>query len=69
MRARFFIGFVIPFLSVAPTVPLLNHLSMRPLGLPPGLLWLFLSIPLTSLCLYLCWAGHDRGRADEEPQE
>lgn len=64
--ARFVIGFVIPFLSVIPTVPLLNHVGVTPFGLPLGLLWLFVSIPLTSLCLALCWIGHDRALGETE---
>jgi hypothetical protein len=64
-KARFVIGLVIPFLSVIPTVPLLNHLSATPFGLPLGLLWLFCSIPLTALCLAICWLGHDRARNED----
>jgi|GEM_PF-1593349 len=64
--ARIVVGLVVPFLSVIPTVPLLNHLSIAPLGIPLGLLWLFAAIPLASLCLAICWVGHDRNLPDEE---
>ena len=64
--ARIIIGLVIPFLSVIPTVPLLNHLSIAPFGIPLGLLWLFVAIPLTSLCLAICWFGHDRDLPEED---
>lgn len=64
--ARIIIGLVIPFLSVIPTVPLLNRLSIAPFGIPLGLLWLFAAIPLASLCLGLCWFGHDRHLPEEE---
>ncbi|MGH6828069.1 MAG: DUF3311 domain-containing protein [Rhizomicrobium sp.] len=64
-RQRFGIGLALPFLSVIPTVPLLDRLGMAPLGVPLGLLWLFLAIPLTSLCLTICWLD-DRDRPDEE---
>ena len=65
LAARIFIGLVIPFLSVIPTVPLLNHLPFVPFGIPLGLLWLFAAIPLASLCLAICWFGHDRNQPDE----
>ena len=64
--ARITIGIAVPFLSVIPTVPLLNRLGIAPLGVPLGLLWLFAAIPLTSLCLAICWFGHDRHRPDEQ---
>ena len=66
LTARIIIGLVIPFLSVIPTVPLLNHLPIAPFGVPLGLLWLFAAIPLVSLCLAICWFGHDRDLPDEE---
>jgi hypothetical protein len=62
--ARYTIGIAVPFLSVIPTVPLLNRLSIAPLGVPLGLLWLFACIPLASLCLAICWFGHDRYRTE-----
>lgn len=63
---RIIVGLVVPFLSVIPTVPLLNHFPLAPLGIPLGLLWLFAAIPLASLCLAICWWGHDRDLPDEE---
>ena len=63
--ARYTIGIAVPFLSVIPTVPLLNRLAVAPLGVPLGLLWLFACIPLASFCLAICWFGHDRRRPDE----
>ncbi|HEY4274740.1 MAG TPA: DUF3311 domain-containing protein [Rhizomicrobium sp.] len=63
---RYTIGIAVPFLSVIPTVPLLNRLAIAPLGLPLGIWWLFAAIPLTSLCLAICWFGHDRHRPDEQ---
>jgi hypothetical protein len=63
--ARYTIGIAVPFLSVIPTVPLLNRLAVAPFGVPLGLLWLFACIPLTSFCLAICWFGHDRHRPDE----
>jgi len=65
-RARILIGLVVPFLAVIPTVPLLNHLPIALFGIPLGLLWLFAAIPLTSLCLAICWFGHDRDLPAEE---
>lgn len=62
---RIVIGLVIPFLSVIPTVPLLDHLGLAPFGIPLGLLWLFAAIPLASLCLAICWFGRDRNLPDE----
>ena len=62
---RYTVGIAIPFLSVIPTVPLLNRLGVAPLGLPLGIWWLFAAIPLTSLCLAICWFGHDRHRPAE----
>jgi hypothetical protein len=63
--ARYTIGIAVPFLSVIPTVPLLGRLSIAPFGVPLALLWLFACIPLTSLCLAICWFGHDRYRPEE----
>ena len=63
--ARFIIGFAVPFLSVIPTVPLLGHLDIAPYGVPLALWWLFACIPLTSLCLAVCWFAHDRRQPDE----
>lgn len=63
---RIVIGLVIPFLSVIPTVPLLNRVPVAPFGISLGLLWLFAAIPLASLCLAICWLGHDRHLPDEE---
>ena len=62
---RYTVGIAIPFLSVIPTVPLLNRLPVAPFGVPLGLLWLFAAIPLASLCLAICWFGHDRHRLEE----
>ena len=64
--ARYTIGIAIPFLSVIPTVPLLYHLPVTVFGAPLGLVWLFACIPLASLCLLICWLGHDRYRPEEE---
>jgi hypothetical protein len=58
--ARYTLGIAVPFLSVIPTVPLLNRVAIAPFGVPLGLLWLFACIPLASLCLAICWFGHDR---------
>jgi hypothetical protein len=63
--ARYTIGIAVPFLSVIPTVPLLNRLPIAPFGVPLGLLWLFACIPLASLCLAICWFGYDRHRPEE----
>lgn len=62
---RYAIGIGIPFLSVIPTVPLLNRLPLAFWGVPLGIWWLFACIPLTSLCLSICWFGHDRHQPDE----
>ncbi|HKD23940.1 MAG TPA: DUF3311 domain-containing protein [Rhizomicrobium sp.] len=62
---RYTIGIAVPFLSVIPTVPLLGRLDIAPFGVPLALLWLFACIPLTSLCLAICWFGHDRRQPDE----
>jgi len=62
---RITIGLVLPFLMVVPTVPLLGHLAIAPLGVPLALWWLFACIPLTSLCLAICWFAHDRHQPDE----
>ena len=64
--ARYAIGIAVPFLSVVPTVPLLGRLHVTFFGVPLALLWLFACIPLASLCLAICWFGHDRDQPDEE---
>ena len=63
---RYTIGIAVPFLSVIPTVPILGHLQISFYGVPLALIWLFACIPLASLCLAICWFGHDRKRDDEE---
>ena len=63
--ARYTIGIVIPFLSVIPTVPLLGRLPITVFGVPLALVWLFACIPLASVCLAVCWFGHDRHLQDE----
>jgi hypothetical protein len=60
------IGIGIPFLSVIPTVPLLNRLPLAFWGVPLGIWWLFACIPLASICLSICWFGHDRHQPDEQ---
>jgi hypothetical protein len=62
---RYTIGIGIPFLSVIPTVPLLNRLPIAFWGIPLGIWWLFACIPLASLCLSICWFGHDRHQPEE----
>lgn len=62
---RYTVGIAIPFLSVIPTVPLLGRIDLTVLGAPLALVWLFFCIPLTSLCLAICWFGHDRKLPDE----
>jgi hypothetical protein len=64
--ARYTIGIAVPFLSVIPTVPLLYRLPLMVFGVPLGLVWLFACIPLTSLCLSICWFAHDRHRPEED---
>jgi hypothetical protein len=62
---RYAIGIGIPFLSVIPTVPLLNRLPIAFWGVPVGIWWLFACIPLASLCLSICWFAQDRHRPEE----
>jgi hypothetical protein len=62
---RYTIGIGIPFLSVIPTVPLLNRLPIAFWGIPLGIWWLFACIPLASLCLSICWFRHDRHQPEE----
>ena len=64
--ARYLVGLVLPFLAVIPTVPLLNRLPVTLLGMPLGLMWLFACIPLTTLCLAICWLRHDRYLPEEQ---
>ena len=64
--ARYTIGIAVPFLSVIPTVPLLYRLPVTVFGVPLALAWLFACIPLTSLCLSICWFAHDRHRPEED---
>ena len=64
--ARYLIGIAVPFLSVIPTVPLLGTLQITVFGVPLALLWLFACIPITSLCLAICWFGYDRHRPNPE---
>ena len=42
-----------------------SRLAIAPFGVPLALLWLFACIPLASLCLAICWFGHDRDLPDE----
>ncbi|MBS0278573.1 MAG: DUF3311 domain-containing protein [Proteobacteria bacterium] len=62
---RYTVGIAVPFLSVIPTVPLLEHLDTTVMGAPLALIWLFCCIPLASGCLAICWFFHDRKLPDE----
>ena len=64
--ARYTIGVAVPFLCVIPTVPLLYRIPVTIFGVPLWLAWLFACIPLASLCLAICWFGHDRHLPEEE---
>ena len=64
--ARYTIGAAVPFLCVIPTVPLLYRIPVTIFGVPLGLAWPFACIPLASLCLAICWFGHDRHLPEEE---
>jgi hypothetical protein len=62
---RLFIGLGIPVLAIVPTIPLLSHLHIAWFGIDIRVWWLFLCMPLTSLCLACCWLKYDRHQADE----
>lgn len=62
---RYTVGIAVPFLSVIPTVPLLGRVDITVMGAPLALVWLFCCIPLASLCLAICWFGHDSTLPDE----
>lgn len=61
-RTRLRFGLLaLPFGAVLLPMPFLYGLSFRLLGVPVALVWLFLCLPLTTLCLAWSSALLDRG--------
>lgn len=64
-RLRVLIGLGVPVLAVVLGIPLLSGSHVMVLGMPLMFAWLVAWMPLTSLCLAVCWFGHDRHLADD----
>ncbi len=65
------IGLGIPIFLTVIVPPFLNGMDLTWMGIPVLLLWMFLCIPATALCLIVCWYGFDRHRylaAEEDKQ-
>jgi hypothetical protein len=58
------VGLGVPFVSVLLSVPLLSS-ARTVYGMPAAVAWLFACMPLTAICLALCWFLHDRHMDDE----
>jgi hypothetical protein len=54
------IGLGIPILLTVVIPPFLNDPNLAWRGIPVLLLWMFLCIPATALCLIVCWYVFDR---------
>lgn len=62
------IGLGIPTVALLVVVPLIGDTGVRVAGIPLLFFWVFLWIPLTSLCLWLSWHFFDRHRPDPDEQ-
>jgi hypothetical protein len=62
-----FVGLVIPFLLIVPTVPLFARVRFAIAGLPAPALWLFLCMPLVSACLAVASFLRNRNAAAGPP--
>lgn len=58
------IGMGAPILLIVIIPPFLNEAHLTWAGIPVLLLWMFLCIPATALCLVICWFCFDRHRYD-----
>lgn len=54
------IGMGVPIFMIVIVPPFLNDPSLTWHGIPILLLWMFLCIPATALCLIVCWYCFDR---------
>lgn len=54
------IGMGVPIFLVVIVPPFLNDANFTWNGIPVLLLWMFLCIPATALCLIVCWFCFDR---------
>lgn len=64
-----FIGMGVPIFLVVIVPPFLNDANLTWAGIPVLLLWMFLCIPATALCLIICWFCFDRQRYDAVEKE
>lgn len=62
------IGLGIPGLAILVVMPMLASTDVRVLGVPLLWFWLFLWIPLTSVCLATAWTFID-SREQEQAEE
>ncbi|MET3790813.1 DUF3311 domain-containing protein [Aquamicrobium terrae] len=65
------IGMGVPILLIVIVPPFLNDPNLTWQGIPVLLLWMFLCIPATALCLIVCWYCFDRqhyvGAEEDQP--
>lgn len=54
------IGMIIPFVAIVGVLPFIASSDASILGFPIIYFWIFLWLPLTSLCLWLSWLLYDR---------
>lgn len=54
------IGMIIPFAAIVGVLPFIASSDISIMGFPIIYFWIFLWLPLTSLCLLLSWMLYDR---------
>ncbi|MFI5610550.1 DUF3311 domain-containing protein [Amycolatopsis sp. NPDC051903] len=60
------IGLGVPAVALIVVLPAIGNTAITVFGIPLLFFWIFLWIPLTSLCLWLSWHFFDRHRPDED---
>lgn len=55
IRKSLIIGLGLPVVGVVVIMPLLADTSIHAFGFPLLFLWIFVMLPLTSLCLWIAW--------------
>ncbi|MCH4022993.1 MAG: DUF3311 domain-containing protein [Acetobacter sp.] len=60
------VGLGIPFFAVLVPMPWLSSSPLTIGGFPAALIWLFICLPLTSLCMALAWMSERHDPQGEE---
>lgn len=54
------IGMILPFVAIVGVLPFIASSNTSIMGFPIIYFWIFLWLPLTSLCLWVSWMLYDR---------